>query len=150
MAKKRMGFEGLLLWGSTGGTTAATELTEARDVSYVLENVEADISDRSSIINLMDVAGLNFSLEFEVNNKDASAFVSAARAQSIIGGGLPLLTADKAGGWGVDADFIIGLDESQALRDAQRIKISAKPTDKYGRLPSWGTQSSTTTTTAGP
>lgn len=150
MAKKRMGFEGLLLWSATQGATADTELTEARDVSYVLENTEADISDRSSLVDLMDVAGIKFSLEFEVNNKDSSTFVAAARAQAVAGGGLALLTADKAGGWGVDGDFIIGIDENQALRDAQRIRVRASPTDKYGRVPTWGTQSSTTTTTAAP
>lgn len=149
MAKKRMGFEGLLLWG-TAGSTAATELTEARDVSYNLDIAEADISDRSSIINLFDAAGIDFSLEFELNNKDASAFLTAVRSQQIQGGGMALLTADKAGGWGVDGDFVIGIQESQALRDAQRVRITARPTDKYGRVPSWGTQTSTTTTTAAP
>lgn len=150
MAKKRMGFEGLLLWGATGGTTAATELTEARDVSYVIESTEADISDRASIIDLMDVAGVKFSIEFELNNKDSSSFISALRTAMIAGTGLPLLTADKAGGWGVDGDFIFSVDEGQPLRDAQRVRVRASPTDKYGRLPSWGTQSSTTTTTAAP
>lgn len=146
MAKKRMGFEGLLLWG-TAGSTADTELTDARDVSYNIEITAADISSRASIIDIMDVAGVQFTIEFEVNNPDSSSFVAALRAQSIAGGGLALLTADKAGGWGVDGDFIVSENENQALRDAQRISVTAQPTDKYGRLPTWGTQSSTTTTT---
>ena len=149
MAKKRMGFEGLLLWG-TAGSAAATELTEARDVSYVIEGTEADISDRASIFDLMDVAGVKFSIEFEVSNKDSSSFIAAARTAAVTGGSMALMTADKAGGWGVDGDFIISLDEAQPLRDAQRIKVKASPTDKNSRTPSWGTQSSTTTTTAAP
>lgn len=133
---KRMGFEGRLYWGAAG-STGSTELTIARDVSYKFENTEADVSDRSSIIDLMDVAGVKFSLEFEVNNQDTNAFISAARAAAIAGTAIAFRTRDKTAGWGVDGDFIVGVDESQALRDAQRIKITASPTDKNGRVPTW-------------
>jgi phage head maturation protease len=131
-----MGFEGKLYWGAAGGT-AATELTIARDVSYKFENTEADVSDRGSIIDLMDVAGVKFSLEFEVNNQDTNAFVAAARAATIAGNAMAFRTRDKAAGWGVDGDFIVAVDESQPLRDAQRIKVTASPTDKNGRVPTW-------------
>ena len=133
---KRMGFEGKLYWG-TAGSTAATELKIARDVSYKLENTEADVSDRNSIIDLSDVAGVKFSLDFEVNNQSTDAFVAAARAASPAGTAMAFRTRDSSSGWGVDADFIISLDESQPLRDAQRIKITCTPTDKSGRTPTW-------------
>lgn len=133
---KRMGFEGELYWG-TAGSTAATELTIARDVSYKFENTEADISDRASLIDVFDVARVKFSLEFEVNNQNTNAFIAAARAAAIAGTAVAFRTKDRDSGWGVDADFIIGVDESQPLRDAQRIKITATPTDKSGRSPSW-------------
>lgn len=133
---KRMGFEGKIYYG-TAGSTASTELTIARDVSYKFENTEADISDRSSIINLYDVGGVDFSLEFEINNQDTDAFVAAVRAAAIAGTAIAFRTRDKTAGWGVDGDFVVGIDESQALRDAQRIKVTAKPTDKNGRLPTW-------------
>lgn len=144
MAKKRMGFAGKLNWGAIG-SSATTELTEARDVSYNIESTEADVSDRASIFDLMDVAGVKFSLEFEVSNLESSAFVAAARAAVVAGTGMAFVTADDYGGWGVDADFVISIDESQPLRDAQRIKIKASPTDKNGRTPEWGTQTETTT-----
>jgi len=144
MAKKRMGFAGKLMWDAIGAT-ATTELTEARDVSYNIESTEGDVSDRASIFDLADVAGVKFSIEFEVSNKESSTFVAAARAAVVAGTGMALVTADDYGGWGVDADFILSLDESQPLRDAQRIKVKATPTDKNGRVPSWGTQNSTTT-----
>lgn len=133
---KRMGFEGKLYWGAAGAT-GATELTIARDVSYKFENTEADISDRASIIDIMDVAGVKFGLEFEVNNQDTNAFIAAVRAASIAGTAIAFRTRDKTAGWGVDGDFIVAVDESQALRDAQRIKVSASPTDKNSRLPTW-------------
>lgn len=133
---KLIGFEGKLYWGAAGGT-AATELLIARDVSYKFENVEADISDRSSIINLWDVAGINFSLEFEVNNKQGHAFIVALRAAIILGNAIAFRTRDYSAGWGVDGDFIQSDDEGQPLRDAQRLKLSLKPTDKNGRIPVW-------------
>ena len=133
---KRMGFEGKTYYG-TAGSTASTELTIVRDVSYAFSNAEADISDRSSIINLYDVGGVDFSLEFEINNQDTDAFVAAVRAAAIAGTAIAFRTRDKTAGWGVDGDFVVSIDESQALRDAQRIKVTAKPTDKNGRLPTW-------------
>lgn len=133
---KRMGFEGELYWGAAG-STASTELTIARDVSYTFENDEADVSDRASIINLKDVAGVTFGLEFEVNNNDSNAFIAAVRAAAIAGTAVAFRTTDKTSGWGVDGDFIVALDESQPLRDAQRIGVTASPTDKNSRTPTW-------------
>ena len=133
---KLMGLEGKLYWGAAGAT-ATTELLIARDVSYKLENVEADVSDRSSIINLFDVAGINFSLEFEVNNKQGHAFIVAMRAAIVLGNAMAFRTRDYSSGFGVDGDFIFSDDEGQPLRDAQRLKISCKPTDKNSRLPVW-------------
>lgn len=133
---KRMGFEGKLYYG-TAGSTAGTELTIARDVSYKFEPTKADISDRGSIIDLMDVAGIAFSIEFEINNQDSNAFVALARAAASTGGAMAFKTLDKTSGWGVDGDFIVTEDESQALRDAQRLKFTLDPTDKAGRVPTW-------------
>ena len=63
--------------------------------------------------------------------------MAAVRAAAIAGTAIAFRTRDKTAGWGVDGDFVVGIDESQALRDAQRIKVTAKPTDKNGRLPTW-------------
>ena len=133
---KRMGFEGKLYWG-VAGSTAATELTIARDVGYRFEPTEADVSDRASIIELVDVAMVKFALDFEINNQDTNAFVLAMRTAAATGGAIAFRTRDKSAGWGVDGDFIIGDDEGQPLKDAQRLRVVCKPTDKAGRLPSW-------------
>jgi hypothetical protein len=133
---KLMGFVGKLYWGSPG-TTAATELTIARDVNYKFEPVEGDVSDRASLIELVDVAMIKYSLEFEVNNKDTDSFIAALRTAAATGAAIAFRTRDKASGFGVDGDFIIGDDEGQPLKDAQRMKVSAKPTDKNGRIPVW-------------
>ena len=133
---KRMGFEGKLLWG-TAGSTAGTELTISRDVGYRFEPTEADVSDRSNIVDMTDVAGIKFALDFEVNNDDSNAFIAALRTAAATGGAIAFRTRDKTSGYGVDGDFIVGDDESQPLRDAQRMRVVAKPTDKAGRSPSW-------------
>ena len=134
---KRMGFEGILLWGAAGAT-AATPLTIARDVGYRFEPTEADVSDRGSKIELTDVAMVKFAIDFEINNQDADPFIAALRIAAATGGAIALRTRDKTAGWGVDGDFIVGDDESQPLKDAQRLRVVCKPTDKAGRLPIWG------------
>jgi phage head maturation protease len=136
MPRKRMGFEGILLWGSAGGT-AGTALSLVRDASYNVSPVYGDTSDRSTLCNLSDVAGFDFELQFEVNNHDGNSFIAAARAAAVTGEALAFRTRDRAAGWGVDGDFCIRLEENQALRDAQRIRIIATPTDKNGRIPTW-------------
>ena len=134
---KRMGFEGILLWGAAGAT-GSTPLTIARDVGYRFEPTEADTSDRGNKIEMTDVAMVKFAIDFEVNNDDSNAFIAALRVAAATGGAIALRTRDKAAGWGVDGDFIVGDDEGQPLKDAQRIRVVAKPTDKAGRSPTWG------------
>jgi hypothetical protein len=133
---KRIGFEGRFLWGVAGGT-GATLTNSARDVGYKFEPQEADTSDRSCKTELVDVAMVKFSIELEINNQDTDAFVAAVRAATTSGGAIAIRTEDKASGWGVDGDFIVGNDESQPLKDAQRLKLNFSPTDKAGRVPTW-------------
>jgi hypothetical protein len=123
---RRVGFEGKLYWGAAGAT-APTELTIARDVSYKFDPQLADVSDRESIIEYERVAKVKFGLEFEVNNNDSNAFVAAVRVCAAAGTTMAFRTRDKTSGWGCDGDFNIALDESQPLKDAQRIKVVASP-----------------------
>jgi len=123
---RRIGFEGKLYWG-TAGSTASTELTIARDVSYSIQPTTADVSDRSSIIDHSRVAGVTVGLEFEVNNDNDNAFIAAVRAAAIAGTTIAFRTRDRTNGVGLDGDFNVGLDESQALRDAQRIGVTCTP-----------------------
>ena len=85
----------------------------------------------------MDVAQVKFSIEFEVNNDNSDAFIASVRAAAAGGTAIALLTEDYSGGWGVDGDFIISDDEGLPLADAQRLRLSASPTDKNGRVPAW-------------
>lgn len=126
MGIRRVGFEGELYWGAAG-STAATLLTIVRDVSYKFEPTLADVSDRASIIEYERPAMVKFSLELECNNDHSNSFVAAARAAAAAGTYLAFRTKDRTSGYGCDGDFAIGLDESQPLKDAQRLKITASP-----------------------
>jgi phage head maturation protease len=137
VAKKRMGFEGKIYWG-TAGVTAGTELTLVRDASYNIDPTYGDTSDRGSLFETSDVAMLKAEVQFETNNHDGNAFIAAARTAAVTGGAIALRTRDRAAGWGVDGDFCLRLEENQALKDAQRIRVIATPTDKAGRGLSWG------------
>ena len=130
---RRIGFEGKLYWGAAG-STAATELTIARDVSYKGEPVLADTSDRASIHEHSRATLVKTSLEFEVNNDNANAFIAAVRAAAIAGTAMAFRTRDYSSGWGVDGDFNVSIDESQPLKDAQRIKVSATPNNELRSL----------------
>lgn len=105
---RRVGFEGKLYWG-TAGTTAATELVIAKDVSYKFDPSLADVSDRESIIEYSRTAMVKFTLEFECNNNDSNTFIAAVRAAAAAGTAMAFKTRDRTSGWGCDGDFSIGL-----------------------------------------
>ena len=130
---RRIGFEGKLYWGSAG-STAATELTIARDVSYKAEPVLADTSDRANISEHSRATLVKTSIEFEVNNDNSNSFVAAVRAAAVAGTAIAFRTKDYASGWGADGDFNVSIDESQPLKDAQRIKVSASPNNELRSL----------------
>jgi hypothetical protein len=133
MGVRRIGFEGKLYYG-TAGSTAATELTIARDVSYKIESTSVDVTDRASIFEYSRTATVKVGLEFEVNNDASNAFVAAVRAAATAGTAIAFRTRDYSSGYGLDGDFIVSLDESQPLKDAQRIKVSAMPTNDLRSL----------------
>ena len=133
---KRMGLIGKLFWG-TAGSTATTELTIARDVNYNIEPQDDEVNDRSTKINLYDSVGVEFGLDFEINNKSTDTFVAAVRAAAFSGEAMAFRTRDHASGFGVDGDFIVKISETQPIRGAQRIKITAKASDQAGRIPTW-------------
>lgn len=133
MGVRRIGFEGKLYWG-TAGSTASTELTIARDVSYKAEQVKGDVSDRASLHEYERACMLKTSIEFEVNNDTSNAFIAALRAAVVACTPIALRTRDYSSGWGADGDFNVSIDESQPLKDAQRIKVSATPNNETRNL----------------
>ncbi len=136
---KLMGFKGKLLSGAAGSTPSDSAILKARDVSYKIDSVTDDVSDRGNIHEVVDVAQIKIGLQFELNNNDADTLAQAIRSAITTGDAVAIRTRDKAAGYGVDADWVFSLSEEQPLKGAQRIKVDAMPTDKNGRYPVWGT-----------
>jgi hypothetical protein len=136
---KLMGFKGKLTSGAAGSTPSDAAILKARDVSYKIDSVTDDVSDRGNIHEVVDVAQIKIGLQFELNNNDADTLAQAIRTAITTGDAVAIRTRDKAAGYGVDADWVFSLSEEQPLKGAQRIKVDAMPTDKAGRYPVWGT-----------
>lgn len=132
-ATKLMGFKGVLLCGTAGSTPGPTAKLKARDVSYKIDSVTDDVSDRDSIFEYVDVAQVKIGLQFELNNNTADTLASTVLAAVVSGDAVALKTLDQASGKGIDGDFVVSLSLEQPLKGAQRVKVDAMPTDKAGR-----------------
>lgn len=135
---KLMGFKGKLVSGTAGSTPSDAAILKARDVSYKIDSVTDDVSDRDNIHEVVDVAQIKIGLQFELNNNDSDSLATAIRTAVTTGEAIAIRTRDKASGYGVNADWVLSLSEEQPLKGAQRMKIDAMPTDKAGRYPVWG------------
>ena len=131
----RVGHEAKLYMG-TAGSTAATELTIARDVNYSIETTTADVSSRASIIDSNAAVGVVLGIDFEILNDNSIAGIATLRAAAFAGTAIAFRSRDWTTGVGIDADFLITISEGQPLRDKQTIKITGKPTSAT-RVPAW-------------
>lgn len=127
------------LYRGTKGTTAATEVTNVKDVTVNLESGEADVTTRASagwkatVATLKD-ASLEFTILYDTADPDFQAFQAAYFGNTA----LALLAADSAGK-GLDADFTIsGFSIEQPLEEAMSVSVTAKPTAS-SRAPVWKT-----------
>ena len=131
---KRMGFEGVVKY-DTAGSTATTTLTIVRDVTLNLDPDRADVSDRASFINMTDAAGCTVSIDIEINNDNSNAFIATLLANTAAGTPIALLLEDYSGNTVFDGDVITSFNNTQPLRDGQRISFNCTPTDSEGRAP---------------
>ena len=131
---KRMGFEGKVYTGAAG-STAGTELTIARDVTFNIDPDRADLSDRASFINDTDAAGVSVSIDIEINNDNSNAFVATLLANTAAGTPTAIMLEDYSGNTVFDGDCITSFNNSQPLRDGQRISFNCTPTASAGRAP---------------
>jgi hypothetical protein len=132
-ATKLMGFKGVLLSGVAGTTPAADAKLKARDISYKIDSVTDDVSDRDALEEYVDVAATKIGLQFELNNNTVDTLALAIFAAVMTGEARALKTLDQAAGKGIDGDFVFSLSQDQPLKGAQRTKVDAMLTDKAGR-----------------
>ncbi len=131
-----LGLDAKLMRG-TAGATAATEVTNVKDLSLNLESGDADVTTRAtqgwkaSVATLKE-ASLEFSMLYDTENADFTAFQTAYFSNTP----LALFVTDGNGS-GLDADWsITGFSMEQNLEEAVTVSVTAKPTAST-RAPSW-------------
>ena len=118
-----LGFDAILMRG-TAGVTAATKVTNVRDLTLNLKSSEADVT--------LTEASLEFGILYDTEDADFTAFRDACF------GNTPLaLFVTDGNGSGLDADWsITRFSIEQPLEEALTVSVTAKPTAST-RAPSW-------------
>lgn len=131
-----LGLDAKLLRG-VAGATAATEVTNVKDLSLNLESGEADVTTRATVgwkasVATLKEASLEFGMLYDTEDADFTAFQEAYFSNTP----LALFVTDGAGG-GLDADWsITGFSMEQNLEEAVTVSVTAKPTAST-RAPTW-------------
>ena len=135
----KLGMEAKLFYG-VAGATAATELTNVKDVTLNLESGEADVTTRGNAGWRATVGTLKTgSVEFEMIWDSADAGFAAIKDAYFNNTPIALAILDGAGGEGLDADFsITNFSRKEALEEAITVSVTAKPTYST-RAPAWVT-----------
>ena len=133
----KLGLEGKLYYG-VAGSTAANELSNARDVTLNLESSEADVTTRANGGWRATVAALkDASIEWEMIWDTENAGFVAVKNAYFAGGPIALAILDGADGEGLDADFAItSFSRSEPLEEGMSVSVTAKPTYST-RAPVW-------------
>lgn len=131
-----LGLDAKLMRG-TAGATAATEVTNVKDLSLNLESGDADVTTRAtkgwkaSVATLKE-ASLEFNMLYDTEDADFTAFQTAYFSNTP----LALFITDGKGS-GLDADWsITGFSMEQNLEEAVTVSVTAKPTAST-RAPAW-------------
>jgi len=117
------------LYRGTAGSTAATEVKNVRDLNYDSEWTEEDISTRGSTFELSAATMQKVAVNWEMLADDADVDLDAIRAAHESRTVLAFKIVDKAGGKGIDADWIVvKCARKQGLKGVITYDVSIKPT----------------------
>lgn len=133
-----MGFEGLLYYG-TAGSTAATLLTNCKDItlSMDVERGNTTVRGDSTVppIETEDVTLRKVQIEFTMINDITDTAFAALNTATGTGAGVALRLKDYGSGKGPDADFTLSKSAPFPLNGEQAITFTATPSRSYGRAP---------------
>lgn len=143
MADQKMGFEGLIYYGATPGTLAATRIPETRDMSETFATDKGNTTVREADgsgnplkpIETESVTVLKYQFDFQVLNVPGNAVIAALIAASFAGNAIAFRTKDFATGKGYDGDVILEHKLGVSLRGEQTLDFTAKPSRDGGRRP---------------
>ena len=116
------------LYHGVAGTTAATEMTNVRDVTLTLEAGEADVTTRANLGWRATAPTLReCSAEFEMVWDPDDAGFTAIKTAFLASDLIALKVLDKAAGQGPDGDFAItSFSRAEALEEAITVSVTAK------------------------
>jgi len=134
----KMGFEGLLYYG-VAGSTAATQITNARDITLSFTPEKGDTTVRgdgsSPVVNSGRVVAIDHTLSFQMVNKSDDATLTALLTAAAAGTPVALRGKDYSAGKGPDFDYILEVSKGQPYKGEQTIDFTCTPTDEEGRDP---------------
>jgi hypothetical protein len=117
------------LYRGTAGSAAATLVNNVRDLNYDSEWTEEDISMRGSPFDLSGATTHKIAINWEMIADDADPGLSAIRGAHESKTALAFKILDKAGGKGIDGDFIVfKCARKQGLKGVILYDVSIKPT----------------------
>lgn len=132
MPVKKMGFEGEIFYGAAG-STAATKITNSRDITMTYEIEEGATTIRGDgsapPINTSRVTARTFSIEFEMLVKSDDTSLEALRVAAAAGNPVAIRSKDYASGKGYDGDCILTMNHGAPLKGEQTVRFTAKPND---------------------
>ncbi|MCC7408874.1 MAG: hypothetical protein IT442_14035 [Phycisphaeraceae bacterium] len=122
-----LGMNAKLYFGAAGAT-AATEMTNVRNVTLTLEAGEADVTTRANQGWRATAPTLReCTCEFEMVWDPADAGFTAIKDAFLAAGTVALKILDKAGGQGPDGDFsITSFSRGEQLEEAITVSVTAK------------------------
>lgn len=139
MANVKMGFEGLVYYG-TAGSTGATLLQNVKDISFDMGVERGDTTVRGDStappIKTEDVVTRLSAIEFTMINDSTDTGFAALMTAANTGAGIALRLKDYSSGKGPDADFTLSVSHTMPLGGEQAVTFSAVPSRSYGRAPS--------------
>ena len=139
MAKKRMGYEYLLYIG-TAGSTAGTQVTKAKDVTYNRANQYGDTTVRGTgsavPIGTQDIVRIDPEVTFNMVNDDGDSVLATIMAAAATGTSIAIRCIEISGGKGYDGDMKVQVNQEAPLGGEQNVAFTCVATDDSGRSPS--------------
>lgn len=133
-----MGYQSLLYYG-TAGSTAATQITNCRDVKYSIGNKKAPTtvkgSGSSPPIEVERVVGLTASITWQMMDRASDTTLTALLAAAAGGTVVALRTLPHSGGTGYDGDVTVSCEIGQPYQGENTYDFTATPNDD-NRTPS--------------
>ena len=133
----KLGMDCKMYYGAAG-SSAATEMTNVRDVTLNLETAEADVTTRGNqgwraTVATLKEGSVEFEMIWDTDDVSFNAFKDAYFDKDPIA----VKILDSDGGSGLDADFVVSnFSRNEPLEEAVTASVTIKPTYST-RAPAW-------------